>query len=161
MNEEQLGWRDARISQRHRLWGICPATDLDFPLLEYSNSRAVALIEYKHRSFRADLDHPSLLALGTLASNSRIPAWVAEYDPEDWSVKLHELNGEARDYMEAHPHTFRRLSEEQFVEVLHDLRGVRVPQGVQERLRGGRAEINLLEKSPARAVPSSAQPTTT
>ena len=74
MKDEQLGWRDARISQRHRLWCVCPATDLDFPLLEYSNSRPVALIEYKHRSFRMDLEHPSLLALGTLASNSHIPA---------------------------------------------------------------------------------------
>ena len=136
MKDEQLGWRDARISQRHRLWGVCPATDLDFPLLEYSNSRAVALIDYKFRSFRMDPDHPSLLALANLASNSRIPAWVAEYDPDDWTVKLHALNGEAWDYMEAHPHTFRRLSEEQFVGVLHDLRGVVVPQAVLERLRG-------------------------
>ncbi len=137
MKEEQLGWRDARISQRHRLWGVCSATDLDFPLLEYFNSRAVALIDYKHRSFRVDLDHPSLLALGILGSNSRIPAWVAEYDPDDWTVKLHELNGEALEYMEAHPHTFRRLSEEQFVGVLHDLRGVAVPQSVIARLREG------------------------
>ena len=74
MKDEQLGWRDARISQRHRLWCVCPSTDLYFPLLEYSNSRPVALIEYKHRSFRMDLEHPSLLALGTLASNSHIPA---------------------------------------------------------------------------------------
>ena len=138
MKEEQLGWRDARISQRHRLWGVCPATDLDFPLLEYSNSRPVALIEYKHRSFRMDLEHPSLLALGTLASNSRIPAWIAEYDPDDWTVKLHPLNSEAWDYMEAHTRTFRRLSEEQFVGVLHDLRGVAVPQSVLERLRESR-----------------------
>ena len=137
MNEEQLGWRDARISQRHRLWGVCPATDLDFPLLEYSNSRPVALIEYKHRSFRADLNHPSLLALGTLASNSRIPAWVVEYDPDTWKFKLHDLNAEALDYMEAHKETFRRLSEEQFVAVLHELRGMPVPQDVLERLRVG------------------------
>ena len=140
MKEEQLGWRDARISQRHRLWGVCPATDLDFPLLEYSNSRAVALIDYKHRSFRAAPDHPSLLALATLASNSHIPAWIAEYDPEDWSVKLHDLNPEALGYMEAHPHTFRRLSEEQFVCVLHHLRGVTVPRSVLDRLREGGAD---------------------
>ena len=140
LKEEQLGWRDARISQRHRLWGVCPATDLDFALLEYSNSRAVALIDYKYRSFRMDLDHPSLLALGTLTSNSHIPAWIAEYDPDGWTVKLHELNSEALDYMEVHPHTFRRLTEEQFVFLLHDLRGVTVPQEVLETLR--RVETN-------------------
>ena len=136
MKEEQLGWRDARISQRHRLWGVCPATDLDFPLLEYSSSRPVALIEYKHRSFRMYLDHPSLIALSMLASNSRIPAWVAEYDPDTWTFKLHALNGEAWDYMEAHKETFRRMSEEQYVRVLHDLRGIAVPQGVLDRLHG-------------------------
>jgi len=135
MKYEQLGWRDARISQRHRLWGVCPATDLDFPLLEYSSAMPKALIEYKHRSFRVDLDHRSLLALGTLASNSKIPAFVAEYDPDTWVVKLHALNAEAWDYMEAHKETFRRMSEEQYVRVLHDLRGIAVPQGVLDRLR--------------------------
>ena len=139
MKEEQLGWRDARISQRHRTWGSAvPAVDLDhFVLLEYSRSRPAALIEYKHRSFRADLDHPSLLALGVLASNSRIPAWIAEYDPDNWTFKLHELNTEALEYMEAQPHMFRRLSEEQFIFLLHDLRGVTVPQDVLKHLREG------------------------
>ena len=82
-----------------------------------------------------DLNHPSLLALGTLASNSHIPAWIAEYDPDDWAFKLHALNGEAWDYMEAHKETFFRLSEEQFVGLLHDLRGSTVPEEVLERLR--------------------------
>ena len=66
-------------------------------------------------------------------------------------MKLHELNGEALEYMEARPFTFRRLSEEQFVSVLHDLRGVTMPQGVLERLREN-ATINLPRKSPTPSV---------
>ena len=51
--KERTGWRDERISQRHRLWGVeCQAIDLDFLLVEYRSEyddiRPVAIIEYKH-----------------------------------------------------------------------------------------------------------------
>lgn len=41
--EERNGWRDERISKRHRQWGRdCPAVDIDFLMLEYDRDREMS-----------------------------------------------------------------------------------------------------------------------
>ena len=46
--QERTGWRDEGISRRHRTWGVAlTAVDLDFMLVEYTDGKATALIEYK------------------------------------------------------------------------------------------------------------------
>ena len=35
---ERTGWRDEKLSQRHRMWGWdCPAVDIDFLLLGHAD----------------------------------------------------------------------------------------------------------------------------
>ncbi len=35
VRQERTGWRDEKISQRHREWGYnCPAVDLDFEVVD-------------------------------------------------------------------------------------------------------------------------------
>ena len=71
VREERTGWRDARISARHRLWGFnCPSVDLDFLLVEYHLGKPVGLVEYKHyQAQEPNVIHPTYRALIDLADH--------------------------------------------------------------------------------------------
>jgi hypothetical protein len=72
MRDEQLGWRDERISARHRTWGCdCPAADIDFLVLEYDGGVASDLVEYKHDNAAVDLESASNRALKRLSFRLR------------------------------------------------------------------------------------------
>jgi hypothetical protein len=123
--EERTSWRDERMSQRHRGWGLhCPAVDLDLVLCEYDGGRPVALVEYKHRDARLDLTHRSYQALRALGQtlSGELPVLVASYCAEDWWVIVYPLNAAAEAHYPTHA---RRLSEQEWVRSLWALRGRR------------------------------------
>lgn len=130
---ERTGWRDAALSERHRLWGFnCPAVDLDFVMLEYNYGAPCALVEYKHKNAQTpDTHHATYRALVLLAdghhkltngkyTHAPLPCFIATYDPESWSFNVLPLNETARKH---YTHcTGKTLSEQRFVRSLHLLR---------------------------------------
>lgn len=123
---ERTGWRDERISLRHRAWGFdTPALDLDFLLLEYDRGKACALVEFKHELAKElRRGHPSMRALSDLATRAGIPAFVAHY-ADDFSVyRVVPLNEQARIWIP----TEQRMSEEEWVGLLYRLRGRTLPK---------------------------------
>lgn len=122
---ERTGWRDQKISERHRIWGYnCPAVDLDFVVAEYNYGRPVALVEYKERrAAEPDLSHPTYQALSALAdgyAEGPLPFLVAFYDNEEWWFRVLPVNGRAQEYY-AHC-AGEILTEQRFVTSLYLLR---------------------------------------
>ena len=81
VKQERTGWRDLRLSQRHRRWGWdCPAVDLDFLFLEYDRGKAVALVEYKHEQAAPQYaSHPTYQAMIDLGNRASVPVFAARY----------------------------------------------------------------------------------
>lgn len=117
---------------RHRRWGFnCPGVDLDFVLVEYHLARPVAIVEYKHHlAEQADLQHPTYRAITALADQAHVPFFVARYWPAGWAFEVQPVNAEAT---AAVGHRVR-YSERQFVELLHQLRGVVIHEQVLRHL---------------------------
>ena len=123
--KERTGWRDLALSQRHRLWGLgCPATDIDFLLIEYDpiiKGRPVALLEFKHeRAMPQYPSKPTIQALIQLGTNAGIPVFAVRYK-SDWSNwKMIPLNQRAR------IHLPKRIdmTERELVTFLYGLRGL-------------------------------------
>lgn len=125
VREERTGWRDLRISQQHRAWGLdCPATDIDLLMLEYDLGKARALVEYKHdRAPEVRLAHPSIRAITDLADRAGLPAFVTRYaDDFSWWYPT-PLNAEAKNLFSGGNH----LTEEEWVELLYWCRGRELP----------------------------------
>jgi len=98
---ERTGWRDEKISRRHRKWGFnCPAVDLDFTMVEYNLGKAVALVEYKHINARIpDIRHATYRALKDLADNYGdigLPFFISFYDPDGWTFEVWPINDMAK-----------------------------------------------------------------
>lgn len=117
---ERTGWRDERISRRHREWGYnCPAVDLDFLVAEYNTGEPVALVEYKHEAAqRANLQHPTYRALRKLCGFGQLPFMVVYYRPEPWRFLILPANPRADGFYEGP----RSLSERDYVTSLYVLR---------------------------------------
>ena len=129
---ERSGWRDQRVSQRHRQWGYdCPALDVDFLMLEYDTGKVVALVEFKHeRAAPVNAGHPSMRAICDLAVRADIPAFVCRYgDDLSWWYPS-PLNDQARAFLPEAKH----LSEREWVELLYRLRGRKLPSEWSEQL---------------------------
>ena len=79
--EERNGWRDERISRRHRQWGWdCPAVDIDFLMLEYDRGLPSAIVEFKHENaMPIKMGHPSVQALSVLSNRAAIPFFLVRY----------------------------------------------------------------------------------
>ena len=123
---ERTGWRDQRLSLRHRRWGWdCPAVDLDFLMLEYDQGKAVALVEYKHeRAAPQYPTHPSYRAMADLGNRAGIPVFGVRY-ADDWSWwRVTPLNDLARRWVSQQA----RMTEEQWITLLYQIRGTEVPQ---------------------------------
>ena len=129
---ERTHWRDAALSERHRLYGAdCPAVDVDFLLVEFDCGRPCALVEYKSGDPRPlDFEHPSYRALRHLADASRIPAAVVFYSPSFWHFTGYPLNARAVEWFAEG----EVLSELEYVTRLYRLRGRVVPAAVTCRL---------------------------
>lgn len=123
---ERTGWRDQGISLRHKRWGWdCPAVDLDFLMLEYDQGKAVAIVEYKHeRAAPQYPTHPSYRAMADLGNRAGIPVFGVRY-ANDWSWwRVTPLNDHARKWVPQQA----RMTEEQWITLLYQIRGTEVPQ---------------------------------
>ena len=138
MNEvrpERSGWRDDKISARHRLWGWdCPAVDIDFILCEYNKGLPVALIEYKHKDAQLpNMGNPSIMALADLATNyskGPLPCFIAVYCNVHWWFKIIPLNSAAE---KIYPNaTSRNLSEKRYVASLYYMRNIKLTESQDE-----------------------------
>jgi len=129
---ERTGWRDQKISERHRLWGYnCPAVDLDFLMVEYNVGRPVGLIEYKHEGASMPyLKHPTYRALISLADSANLPFIIAFYNNEEWWFQVYPINELAK----AHFSTGEYLSEREFVVTLYRMRARVVRAAVFDQL---------------------------
>ena len=127
-NKESLGWRDERISRRHRLYGDdCPAVDIDFLMLEYDKRKPIALVEYKHTNWVYKMS-PSIEAVMNLANNHSppLPFTVVRYDPDTWDYVVYPINDPAKKIYRPGA----ELSELKYVESLYYMRGREVPDSV-------------------------------
>lgn len=130
--KERTGWRDEKISRRHREYGIAlPALDLDFVLVEYQYHNPVALIEYK--SFQARKVNPksgAMRAVSALADNSNIPFFVVRYwascTAHPWFFQVFPINSTA---FQVQPFA-SVMTELQFVKLLYQLRGKTLPNDI-------------------------------
>src|SRR5262245_54940974 len=93
VRKERTGWRDAEISQRHRMWGFnCPAVDLDFLMVEYNIGKPVGLVEYKHYCAAfPNVQHATYRALAELADVAMLPFVIAFYWPAIWAFVVHPV----------------------------------------------------------------------
>lgn len=125
---ERTGWRDQRLSLRHRQWGLdCPAADIDFLLAEYDHYQPVALIEYKHEfAAPAMTKDATRRVLANLGNAAKLPAFGVRYaDDLSWFRPV-PLNDRAKQEL---PEVVR-MSEKGFVTFLYRLRGRTIPAAI-------------------------------
>lgn len=105
MKDERTGWRDSKLSERHRTWGVnCPAVDIDLLMLEYNKGKASAIVEYKNEHAQEQRqDHPSYRALKDLADRANLPAFAVRYADDFSWWRVVALNARACDFMPANP----------------------------------------------------------
>ena len=131
--KERTGWRDERISLRHRMWGVdCKATDIDFLLIEYESKSPAALIEYKNEF--APPQKPSntqYKVLVNLGNSANIPVIAVRYANDFSKFKVIPLNKRALYFV---PDRIE-MSESEYVNLLYKMRGIETPQNVLEALR--------------------------
>ena len=127
--------RDAVLSAKHRTWGYnVPAADIDFLMIEYDQSVAKALIEYRHINGVVRVD-ASVKAIIDLADRAGLPFFIVQYYYDTDNGKLWK---EATIDTPAHFRvtTMNKLaeqayfswgddwlSEQQYREWLHEIRG--------------------------------------
>lgn len=130
--KERTGWRDQKISQRHRDWGFnCPAVDLDFLMVEYNLGKPVGLVEYKHYLARPpNMKHATYRALGELADCAGLPFLIAFYWPETWAFRVFPANEFARKHF-TNPEL---MTERQFVQRLYRLRQLTLARELGDKL---------------------------
>jgi len=127
---ERTGWRDLRLSQRHRRWGWdCPAVDLDFLFLEYDAGKAVALVEYKHEQAAQQWpSHPTYLAMRDLGTRAGVPVFGVRYADDFSWWRVVPLNGDAKHWLPVP----RKMTERGWVTFLYRLRGRSLPPNLFE-----------------------------
>lgn len=130
VRQERTGWRDLRLSERHRRWGWdCPAVDLDFLFLEYDRGKAVAIVEYKHeRAAPQFATHPTYQAMIDLGTRAGIPVFAVRYADDFSWWKVIPLNDKARIWATA----TETVTEEEWVKLLYRIRGYELPESVFE-----------------------------
>lgn len=128
VKEERTGWRDEKLSRRHRRWGWdCPAVDLDFLLLEYDKGKASALVEYKNEHAETQYaSHPTYQALIDLGNRAGIPVIACRYSDDFSKFQVTPLNDNARNVISSK----EELSEKNYVKLLYKMRGREVPESV-------------------------------
>lgn len=118
--QERTGWRDQRISERHRSWGLSlPAQDLDFVLIEYDKFIPKALIEYKHEDATPQsIDSPQCKVLQNLGNLAGLPSYGVRYTDDFSSFAVVPLNDIAKSIQ---PRCI--MNEQEYIAFLHKLRG--------------------------------------
>lgn len=136
VRQERTGWRDEKISNRHRQWGFnCPAVDLDFLMVEYNLGKPVALVEYKHEGAAPpNLRHATYRALVELANLASLPFYIAFYNNEAWWFKIIPVNDRAKELYKPN----QGMSELEYVASMYALRRQVVEQEVMANLNTAR-----------------------
>lgn len=154
--QEIHGFRDERISRRHREYGIeISATDIDFVLLEFQTkpdgtyrkgkyiSVPKGLFEYKH--WNADrhsaINNASNKALYKLAEWSGLPFFIAFYDPDIWCFDVYPFGKKAESYLEK----ATRMSEQNFVRLLYKIRMRPAKESIIRNLNDEIHELHSVE----------------
>ena len=131
---ERTGWRDLRLSERHRRWGWdCPAVDLDFLFLEYDKGKAVALVEYKHElALVQHSTHPTYQAMIDLGNRASIPVFGVRYADDFTWWRVTPLNSWAKTFCEevGLSQSATTMTEEEWVAFLYHIRGYELPDSV-------------------------------
>jgi hypothetical protein len=130
---ERTGWRDLRLSERHRRWGWdCPAIDLDFLMLEYDRGVASALVEYKHEMAPMQPQtHPSVRAIKDLGNRAALPALGCRYADDFGWFRAVALNPLAKRFLPASP---MEMAEREWVSLLYRMRGHEMPDDLFDEM---------------------------
>jgi hypothetical protein len=130
--QERTGWRDQRISERHRMWGFdCPALDIDFLMLEYDSGVPSALVEFKHEDAPPlRMGHPSIRALNNLCTRAFLPFFLVRYADDFSWFHVTPGNDKAREWITEPV----RLTEPEWIKLLYRCRGRNVPVALATRL---------------------------
>lgn len=131
VSEERSGWRDERISRRHREWGLnCPAVDIDFLMVEYDKAKAVGVVEYKHEdALPLRLAHPNVQAIRDLADRAVVPALIVRY-ANDFSWWYPTPVNDLAKQLCPEP---RSMSEEEWIRLVYRCRGRDLPEALCTR----------------------------
>ncbi len=133
MNEtvklERTHWRDEALSERHRHWGYdCPATDIDFLLIEFDRKMPCALVDYKHALKPTQPKSASTSAMANLGSLANIPAFICGYAEDfSWFWPI-PLNSQAEMWISER--NGKQLSEREWVELLYRMRKREFPDNL-------------------------------
>jgi hypothetical protein len=132
VRQERTGWRDERLSLRHRQWGWdCPGIDLDFLFLEYDRGKAVAIVEYKNEHASPQkASHPSYQAIIDLGNRAGIPVFACRYADDFSWWRIIPLNAIAKEKLPERAD----MTEAEWIDFLYALRGQKCPQSVIEGL---------------------------
>lgn len=128
VKEERSGWRDERLSRRHRRWGWdVPCVDIDWLVGEYDTGRIRALVEYKHHGAKeARSGHTSYRALRAMANDHGIPFFAVRYDGDNFTwYRVTALNPLGRERLGALQKT---MTEYEYVFFMYEIRGRKPPQ---------------------------------
>ena len=122
---ERSGWRDEKLSRRHRKWGFnCPMVDIDLLALEYDAGRPSAVVEYKHEKAPPQFpSHASYRAIGWLATAASVPFMAVRYSDDLDRFRVVPLNSHAKAYLSGSA----LMTEREYVGLLYRLRGRDVP----------------------------------
>ena len=130
--------RDAILSAKHRTWGYnVPAVDIDFLMIEYDQSVAKALVEYRHINGAVRVD-ASVKAIIDLADRAGLPFFIVQYyyatdDGTRWKeatvdtpafFRITTMNKLAEQAYFSWGDEW--MSEQQYREWLHEIRGRKV-----------------------------------
>jgi len=132
--KERCGWRDEKISRRHRRWGrSCPLVDLDWLVIEYHTNKAVALIEYKHKNVKSppNIQNSNYQALIDLADKADIPIYAVYYDPDVWSFDVFPINDKACEWLNSPA----KMTEREYVRLMYQIRYTTIGADVLKNLK--------------------------
>ena len=131
VKQERTGWRDKKISDRHREWGWnCPAVDIDFLLVEYDMNEPKGIVEYKNWATIGNVTGSTVSALKNLSDNAGLPFFSCIYR-DDYSVfTVAPKNDLAKKYVK----NTVDMSEIEWVRLLYKLRGRCLPSAIENKL---------------------------
>ena len=129
---EKYGFRDLRLSSRHRLYGAdCPMVDIDFLGVEYFSKTPKAIIEYKHiREIKPEWTQANYQTLINLGNMADLPVYVTLYDPDRWAFQVHAGNALAQRIIN-NPTV---LNEQRYYAFLCYLRGIEPQENILRTL---------------------------
>ena len=147
-SQEILHLRDWQLSERHRAWGRnCPMIDLDFLAVEFDTLIPRGICEYKHCNTRFTDDElcqrAGIRVVRTLANLAGLAAWVAVYNPNNWSFRVVALNEIARTLFGGK----KIFTERDYVERIYHLRGSKLPADIEVQLNATFHGIEELDDS--------------